>query len=55
MSVFEKFVVGLLQAGTIVAPVFVHSGQGTLVLNASEEALAAILTALTSKTPPTGV
>lgn len=45
MSIFEEILVGLLTAGKIVGPVFVHSDHGTAILNATEEGLAAIVQA----------
>jgi hypothetical protein len=43
MNPFEKILLGLLTAVPTVAPVFVHTGQGILILNASETLLAGIL------------
>lgn len=45
MSKFETFLKDLILAGSVVAPIFIHSNQGVAILNASEEGLAAILTA----------
>lgn len=43
MNFFEKLLIGLLKAGTVVGPIFVHSQHGVAILNASEEGLAAVL------------
>jgi hypothetical protein len=45
MSLFEEILTGLVIGGKIVGPVFIHSDHGTAILNASEEALGAILQA----------
>lgn len=43
MNAFENILIGLLQGAEATAPVFVHSQQGLLILNASETVLAAVL------------
>ncbi len=43
MNAFENIAIGLLQAAEMEAPLFVHSNQGTLILNASENLLGSIL------------
>ena len=45
MSVFEQILVDLILGGKILGPVFIHSNQGTAILNASAEGLNAILAA----------
>lgn len=43
MNAFEKVLLGILATATTAAPIFVHSPQGLVVLNASEQLLANIL------------
>lgn len=43
MNPFEKIVMALLGAASAEAPLFVHSAQGTLILNASEVLLGSIM------------
>lgn len=43
MTPLEKVLLGLVQGAASDAPLFVHSAQGTLILNASEGLLAGIL------------
>ncbi len=43
MNAFEKILLGLLQAAPVAGPVFVHSGQGVAIFNASEALVAGIL------------
>ncbi|MDP9024314.1 MAG: hypothetical protein M3N13_02915 [Candidatus Eremiobacteraeota bacterium] len=43
MNAFEKLFLGFLDAAPAVVPIFVHSPQGLLVLNASEILLAGVL------------
>lgn len=43
MNAFENLAIGLLEGAEAEAPLFVHSAQGTLILNASEILLASIL------------
>ena len=43
MNTFENILVGLLQGTEATVPIFVHSPQGILILNASETILASIL------------
>lgn len=52
MSTFEKVLLGLIAASSIEAPLFIKSGQSMAIFNASEEALLALLAALSApKTP----
>lgn len=51
MNAFEKLMLGLLGSASAVAPVFVHSEQGTLILNASEIVLANVLSQYAPKPP----
>lgn len=43
MNAFEKILLGLISVAPAVTPIFVHSAQGLLVLNASETVLAGVL------------
>jgi hypothetical protein len=43
MTNLEKILLGILAGAATTAPIFVHSPQGLLVLNASENLLAGIL------------
>ena len=52
MNAFEKFLLGLISVGAGVAPIFIHSANGTAILNASEELFAAILSKTTAPTVP---
>jgi hypothetical protein len=49
MNAFEKIMLALLATATAEAPVFIHSQQGMLVLNAGETLLANILAAFPAK------
>jgi len=49
MTIFEKILLGLLSAAPTTATVFVHSSQGLLVLNASENLLAGVLSEFSPK------
>lgn len=51
MSTLEKIFLGLLAAAPAIAPVFIHSPQGLLVLNASETLLAGVLSEFAPKPP----
>lgn len=50
MNAFEKVLLGLISAAPAVTPIFVHSSQGLLIMNASEVLLASILSQF-NKTP----
>jgi|HubBroStandDraft_2_1064218.scaffolds.fasta_scaffold762643_2 hypothetical protein len=52
MSTFEKIILAMLAASETLAPVFIHSGQGSLVLNASETLLAQLLVEFTPAPKP---
>ena len=43
LSVLEKILLGLLAAAPLTVPIFVHSQQGLMILNASEILVASIL------------
>ena len=43
MNTFENILAGLLQGTEATVPIFVHSPEGILILNASETILASIL------------
>ena len=49
MTNLEKLLLGLLAGAATDAPIFVHSPQGLLILNASEGLLAGILSEFTPK------
>lgn len=49
MNAFEKIMLGLLASASTIAPIFIHSSQGFLILNASETVLANILAQLAQK------
>ena len=51
MNFFERLALGMIASAEQTAPLFVHSSQGTLILNASEVLLGNLLTALQSKAP----
>jgi hypothetical protein len=51
MSTLEKILLGLIAGASTAAPIFVHSPQGILVLNASENLLAGILGEFGPKAP----
>lgn len=50
LTVFEQVVLGVIAAAPAVLPIFVHSNQGILLVNAGETLLASILQSL-GKTP----
>lgn len=53
MNAFEKVLLGLLEGAEVAAPIFVHSSQGSLILNASEAVLAGMLQQFApTPTPP---
>jgi len=43
LSLFEKIVRDLIEAGEMVVPIFIHSPRGVAILNASEEGMSAII------------
>ena len=43
MNAFEKIILGILSAAPTTIPIFVHSQQGLVIANASENLLANIL------------
>lgn len=49
MGIFEKILHGLILAGEIAGPIFIHSTRGVAILNASEEFLNALPSALASQ------
>jgi hypothetical protein len=53
LSVFESIGVALVETAAEDAPIFVHSPQGVLILNASENLLTNILQQFQAKTPIT--
>ena len=55
MNFLEKLAIGLISSAEQTAPIFVHSAQGTLILNASEIFLGGLLGALQSRTPASPV
>jgi hypothetical protein len=52
MNPFEKILLALLSTAAKDAPIFIHSNQGMVILNASEDLLSNLLVAF-QKSPPT--
>jgi hypothetical protein len=52
MNPFEKILLALLATAAKDAPIFIHSNQGMVILNASEDLLSNLLVAF-QKSPPT--
>jgi hypothetical protein len=50
MSIFETILQDLIVAGSIIGPIFIHSAHGVAILNASEEAVTAIVQANNTQT-----
>ena len=46
MNIFEKLLHGLILAGEIAGPIFIHSTRGVAILNASEEFISELPSAL---------
>jgi|GEM_PF-3403935 len=55
MNAFENIAIGLLQGAELEAPLFVHSSQGIVILNASETLLGSILARFAPAPPATAV
>lgn len=51
MNFFEKFVLAMLAAAEAEVPLFVHSAQGVVVLNASENIVNGLVASLATPAP----